>query len=451
MKFIDLFAGLGGFHLALRDLGHECVFASEIDETLKDLYQKNFGLHPAGDIRLIDISDIPPHDILCAGFPCQPFSKAGMQNGLTDLEFGVLYKDILKVIKHRRPRYLILENVPNFEKHNKGKTWKYIAKLLRKEGYDPKFARLSPDDFGIPQIRERIYIVASTDLLDNFEWPRKSVGGSVSIDKFLEHNPKGARQLSEQVKRCLVVWQEFIDNVPKDERIPHPLWSMEFDATYPYEDTTPSRMTTAELRKYRGSHGKLLKRIEDRDDILKLLPSHARRDQGKFPKWKIEYIRKNREFYTRHKKWLSKWKRKIVEFPPSLQKLEWNCQSEKDRDINKYIIQMRPSGVRVKRRTTAPSLIAMTATQVPIIPWENRYMTPTECKRLQSMDKLKNLPESDNKAYEALGNAINVKVAKLVAKALVGEAAQTRNANHNVQVAPILTRIGQKAEARLTV
>jgi DNA (cytosine-5)-methyltransferase 1 len=454
MEFIDLFAGLGGFHLALRDLGHKCVFASEIDETLRDLYESNFGIRPAGDIRLVDVSEIPAHDILCAGFPCQPFSKAGAQNGLTDPELGVLYKEILKVIRHHHPRYLILENVPNFEKHNKGKTWRYIASLLRKEGYDPKFNKLSPNDFGIPQIRERIYIVGSTESLDGFQWPQpKGTDESMSIDSFLEQNPKDARVLPDQVKQCLAVWQEFLDKVPKNEKIPHPLWSMEFGATYPYEITTPSRMSMAELKKYRGSHGKLLKGVEDRERIFELLPSHARRDQEKFPDWKVEYIRKNREFYKRHKDWLSKWIPRIMAFPSSLQKLEWNCQSEKDREISKYIIQMRPSGVRVKRRTTAPSLIAMTATQVPIIPWENRYMTPAECQRLQSMDGengLKNLPESDNKAYEALGSAINVKVAKLVAKALVGEAVDNPISHSVAQLVTIPALTGREMEVSLT-
>ena len=112
----------------------------------------------------------------------------------------------------------------------------------------------------------------------------------------------------------------------------------------------------------------------------------------------------------------------IREFPSSLQKLEWNCQGEKSRVIRKYILQLRPSGVRVKRPTTAPSLVAMTATQVPIISWEDRYMTPDECKRLQSMggkNGLRMLPGTDSGAYKALGNAINVKVAVQVAKALL--------------------------------
>ncbi len=178
------------------------------------------------------------------------------------------------------------------------------------------------------------------------------------------------------------------------------------------------------LIRYRGTHGQLLSVAANLEQLLKLLPSHARTDQDVFPDWKIAYIKKNRDFYARHRSWLDDWIPKIHEFASSLQKLEWNCQSEKNRNIRSYILQIRPSGVRVKRITTVPSIVAMTQTQVPIIAWENRFITPVECLRLQSMDGrkgLKFLPKSDSKAYEALGNAINVKVAMLVAKALVGQ------------------------------
>ena len=448
MDFIDLFSGLGGFHLALHELGHRCVFASEIDETLRDLYKKNFGIRPAGDIRSVDVSSIPRHDILCAGFPCQPFSKAGSQDGLADPVLGVLYEEILKVIKHHHPHFLIFENVPNFEKHNKGKTWEYIERLLREEGYDVRIHKLSPHRFGIPQIRDRVYIVGSRDQLDSFEWPTSDDSPTL-IDKYLESKPEDARKLPDQVKRCLAVWQEFLDYIPKDEKIIHPLWSMEFGATYPYEKTTPSRMSVKELKKFRGSYGQPLSGATDRKSLFKMLPSHARRDQRKFPDWKLEFIRKNREFYEKNKEWLDKWIPKIKEFPSSFQKLEWNCQGEV-RTIKNYIIQMRPSGVRVKRRTTAPSLVAMTATQVPIIAWEDRYMTPNECKRLQSMDDLKSLPESCNKAYEALGNAINVKVANLVTKALIVEIPKSYMEDV-LQLVPAATPAGQESEASLTL
>lgn len=452
MDFIDLFAGLGGFHLALRQLGHRCVFASEIDEELRRLYLINFGMMPEGDIRKLNIDTIPRHDILCAGFPCQPFSKAGAQDGLDDPELGELYKYILKVIERHHPTHVILENVPNLEKHNKGKTWEHIELQLRNQGYTVKLEKFSPDDFGIPQIRERVYIVCSLNGLDSFTWPEPfKKTQPLSIEPYLDDKPNGVRYVSEQVNRCIDVWQEFLDKIPANEKVLHPLWSMEFGATYPYEKAVPWRLTIDELKQVRGSHGVSLESVKTVEGALQLLPSHARPRNNKpdktvFPDWKVAYIKKNREFYVKNKSWLDEWIPKILEFPSSLQKLEWNCQGEK-RKIRDYIIQIRPSGVRVKRRTTAPSLVAMTATQVPIITWQNRYMTPGECQRLQSMDGpdgLKSLPTSDNKAYEALGNAINVKVAQIVARALVGEANGITTHRSVDQLARVLAGVGAR-------
>ena len=421
MRFIDLFAGLGGFHLALKNLGHRCVFASEIDESLQATYYENFGMTPSGDIRDVAVETIPSHDILCAGFPCQPFSKARDYSEPGDPELSELYLQILRVIRYHHPQFLILENVPNFEKHEDGQTWERVNDLLRGEGYSVRLAKLSPHEFGIPQIRQRIYIVGSLSSLGAFRWPEKSKT-KVSIDSVLDSCPEGARQIPEKVEQCLDVWQDFLNLVPKGEKIPHPLWSMEFGATYRYEDTTPWATDVETLRSQRGSHGVSLNQAETKEDMLALLPSHARAEQERFPDWKIAFIKRNREFYSRHRTWLDGWMEKIKEFPSSFQKLEWNCQ-ERDprkevRRIRDYVIQIRASGVRVKRKTTAPSLVAMTATQVPVIGWESRYMTPLECKRLQSMDEL-DLPTRNTRAYAALGNAINVKVAQLVAKALL--------------------------------
>ena len=128
-------------------------------------------------------------------------------------------------------------------------------------------------------------------------------------------------------------------------------------------------------------------------------------------------LKQNRTFYQRNQEWIKPWLPKILEFPPSYQKLEWNCKGEK-RDIWQYVIQFRASGVRVKRPTTAPSLIAMTSTQVPIIAWEKRYMTPREKSRLQSMNNLQFLTYSSTKAYEALGNAVNAEVVRRIAESL---------------------------------
>lgn len=129
------------------------------------------------------------------------------------------------------------------------------------------------------------------------------------------------------------------------------------------------------------------------------------------------------QFYEKHRDWLDEWMQQIKEYPSSFQKFEWNCQErnpqDEDRNISKYMIQTRPSGVRIKRPTTAPSLVAMASTQIPIVGWEDRYMTLDECKKLQSFDENFNLPESPGKAYSALGNAVNVEVAHRVAKSLL--------------------------------
>ncbi len=118
MKFVDLFSGLGGFHLAAKQLGGECVFASEINPVLQSVYKDNFGIKPVGDIRKIDPKDVPPHDLLCAGFPCQPFSKAGEQMGWKDAVRGTVFFNIVEILRYHQPKFIILENVAHFVKHD---------------------------------------------------------------------------------------------------------------------------------------------------------------------------------------------------------------------------------------------------------------------------------------------------------------------------------------------
>ncbi|MGO8849047.1 MAG: DNA cytosine methyltransferase [Isosphaeraceae bacterium] len=419
MQFIDLFAGLGGFHVALRRLGHECVFASEIDPTLQGLYSKNFGLDAHGDIRRVSLSEIPKHDILCAGFPCQPFSKAGRQKGLDCPRFGSLFDNVVEILKARKPEFIILENVPNLARHNGGATWTEMRTRLEQAGYEIDEHPLSPHQFGIPQIRERIYIVGCRSGLSGFRWPESKGKCPTSILSALETSPEDARPVTKKVIDCLNVWQRFVERYPKVEDLPtHPIWSMEFGATYPYESETPHAAGLRRLCWYKGSHGVALRDLP-REKRMLGLPSHARVETDEFPDWKIQFIRQNREIYRRNRAWLDKWMPDILPFPSSLQKLEWNCKGG-ERDIWKYVIQFRASGVRIKRPTSSPSLVAMTTTQVPIIAWEKRYMTPRECARLQSLSELQHLPTAITRAFEALGNAINADVVQLIASELLG-------------------------------
>ena len=421
LRFADLFAGLGGFHVALKRLGHECVYACELEPSLRSLYAENHGLAPDGDITDVEATSIPPHDILCAGFPCQPFSKAGDQLGYECPKQGKLFEKVAVIVAAHRPTFLLLENVPNFERHEGGKTFETLHSRLTELGYEVDSTRLSPHQFGIPQIRDRVFIVAQLGGLSGFKWPVKPKSAKPNLRSILDVRPAGAKPLSTQVVACLEAWQEFIQQFPKDEELPSfPIWSMEFGATYPYENDTPFASSERTLRKFCGSHGEPLAGLK-KDAMLAKLPSHARTAQDRFPLWKVQFIQQNREFYSRHRRWIDKWLPKILRFPPSLQKLEWNCKGE-ERDIWKYVLQFRASGVRVKRPQTTPSLIAMTVTQVPIIGWERRYMTARECAKLQSLDSLKKLPASDTAAYKALGNAVNAKLVEKVAFNLVGNA-----------------------------
>lgn len=278
---------------------------------------------------------------------------------------------------------------------------------------------LSPHQFDIPQIRERVFIVGSRKGLGGFAWPEPNLDSRLSIEDVLDEEPDKARPLSPRVKKCLAVWQRFIGRFPKREELPSfPIWSMEFGATYPHEEITPHAIRTRKLRAFRGSHGLPLGGLSA-SELMAALPSYARVAQECFPHWKVLFIRQNRELYQRHKRWIDGWLPDILEFPPSLEKLEWNCKGE-ERCIWKYVIQFRASGVRVKRPTTAPSLVAMTTTQVPIIAWQKRYMTPRECARLQSLGSLNYLPDVPTRAFKALGNAVNAEVLERVAGALLG-------------------------------
>ncbi len=437
-RFIDLFSGLGGFHVALEGLGGQAVFAAEWDPTLNTLYQANFGIPAWSDLNTLDSDkviarEIPDHDLLAAGFPCQPFSKAGDQLGFKDTSQGGLFFKVNQILRVKRPRWFILENVPNILRHDSGHTKLIILKSLESLGYAVDVKHFSPHEFGIPQVRNRAYFVGSLRAyggLHEFEWPHRHKEPT-SIANVLRKNVPIARAIPEQTLRAIDMWGDFLRRSPISLKLPSfPIWSMEFGATYPFESETPPGVW--DRRRSRGLSGMNLRGIFGFGlDGLKipeqkeLIPSHSRRDGDfEFPRWKCIFIRKNRDFYHDNREWIDPWLDlwQPWKLPSSYQKLEWNAQGE-ERNIDNFVLQVRASGIRVKRPSTAPSLIAFTQTQVPILganlAGQRRYMTPEECAQLQSLGGIA-LPSYDLDAYKALGNAVNTKVVRAIAGPLLG-------------------------------
>jgi modification methylase scrFIA len=175
-KFIDLFCGLGGFRIAFENAGGKCVFSSDIDEAVQKVYENNFGEIPHGDITKINASDIPDHDVLCAGFPCQPFSTAGRRLGFEDTR-GTMFFEVARILKEKKPTCFILENVKGLTNHDGGRTLDIILNTLDEIGYNVKYAVLNAKDYNVPQNRERWYCIGirkdNNYKIKDFEFPTK--------------------------------------------------------------------------------------------------------------------------------------------------------------------------------------------------------------------------------------------------------------------------------------
>ncbi len=379
MKFIDLFCGIGGFHQALSELGHKCVFASDIDENCRVVYENNYGLKPNGDITKVNEKDIPEHDILCAGFPCQPFSNAGNKKGFTETR-GTLFFDIERILKHHKTKYILLENVKHLIKHDEGNTWRTIRESLLKLGYilteEPTL--LSPNHIGIPQNRERVFIlgVHKSQLKKgikelHFDLPIKGTYPKTSIFSILEKNNTDKELLiSDYEKTALKAWNEFKTSIP-DKLSGFPVWVDEFGQNYNYDN---------------------------------------------LPDWKQKYIIKNRKLYNNNKKFIDKWikKYKVNEYKIREKKFEWQAGLNY-KSIYEVIVQFRQSGIRCKKPDFFPALVAMV--QIPVIPKLNRKLSVKEVAKIQSFKNFKPDPKP-SKAYKQFGNSVNVAVVKYLAEQL---------------------------------
>lgn len=431
MRFVDLFAGIGGFHQALVDpnIGGECVLAVEIDLACQRVYRANWPETPlVGDIRTLtrrpDGSDatrdeidraVPDHDLLCAGFPCQPFSKSGAQLGTRDETRGTLFFDIMEVVRAKLPRFVVLENVRNLAGPRHAQTLATIVRSLREVGYlvsdqpivfSPHL--LPPRLGGAPQVRERVFVVAerTTDhgqpqeLVGELLLGNRPVAGWDPADWRIEEILDPDATITDVTRYRLrpaelgwiEAWNAFVQEIPGDWLPGFPIWA----------------------------------------DCLTVEPTVS---EG-MPRWKVDFIRKNSEFYAAHRRVIEQWrkrqwgplKQRIDDFPPSRRKFEWQARSwqprREDRDLWDLVMHFRPSGIRVKPPTYLPALVAITQTSV--IGSRRRRITPAEVARLQGMDpKLFEAAEIDDvTAYRQLGNAVNVGVVRYVTEALLAASAR---------------------------
>jgi len=375
MRFIDLCCGIGGFHQALKSLGFECVMASDIDKECRRNYLENYGIEPRGDFTRLDISSIPAFDILCAGFPCQPFSKAGDRKGFNDAR-GNLFFDICRIIDYHKPAYILLENVRNLATHDHGNTWAVIKDTLVELNYHiyEKPLILNTLFFGIPQNRERVVILCKRRDLGPLpalpKMPKKKCAGLESI---LEDVVDDKYRLTGKLKIAEAVWQEFIDLCRANQiTIPRfPLWTDWWD----------------------------------RDTV----------DNPKYQNW----IDKNRAFYAQSPHIWDAWLKKARAQPlwvGAMRKMEWQVSSS-NLNMNEVLWTARGSGIRIKKTDYSPTLVAMS--MIPIYGPQSRMLTPRECARLQSFPEDYIIHSNEKIAYRQFGNAVNVKMIEQCARFLI--------------------------------
>lgn len=380
-KFIDLFSGIGGFHQAMTLNNGQCVLAADIDNNCNVVYQKNYGINSRNDVTKLQMKDIPNHDVLCAGFPCQSFSKAGKQKGIHDTR-GTMFFEIERILRAKTPKYIMLENVRNLVSHDNGKTWKIIKNVLVNIGYrlvsEPII--LSPHQFGTPQFRERIFIIGKYDPLNRkvpikIDLKNLLTKNHNSVYKVLDENVTNEKYLINEYERMtLNLWNEFYQII-NPKILGFPIW-------------------------------------------LEYLSNKITNNY--FPEWKNAIIAKNNQLYLENKKAIDNWKKtykkEIKNLAPSHQKFEWQAGTSIN-SIWDGIIQFRPSGIRVKRPDVFPALVAIV--QIPIIGKYQRRLTESECARLQNFKEDFIFDENMQQAYKQFGNSVNVKIVNFLFNQLI--------------------------------
>ena len=384
--FIDLFSGIGGFHQALNNINARCVFACDIDEKCRVTYEENYKIKPESDITKVDIKQIPKFDILCGGFPCQPFSKAGFQKGFED-DRGNLFFNMCEIIKHHKPKYLIMENVRNLSSHDNGNTWnviKYHINLLGYYTYEEPVI-LNTLHFHVPQNRERVIIMCKRKELGELpelpEIPDKpKLDLNKTINDFIYSNESEENKkytISGKLKVVENVWNQFIQLMIKHGvAIPKfPIWTEWWDNDLTEDDEFYEKYTS--------------------------------------------WIDKNREFYNNNKSFLEPWlttSRRNPHWFGAVRKFEWQAGDLLANDsMNTVLWSARGSGIRVKRPDYIPTLVAMS--MIPVYGPESRKLTPKELLRLQSFpDGFKYIEKN---IYKQVGNAVNVKMIERCARFLI--------------------------------
>lgn len=346
--------------------------ASDIDEAAIAVYKKNYGMDSGINVRDIKDNDVPDHEVLCAGFPCQAFSKAGKREGFMDQIRGTLFFEVARILKAKHPKYIMLENVRNLVSHDNGNTYKTICETLTGLGYRiPKEPLiLSPFQFGVPQVRERVYIPGVYDPEHSNEpieivFDRLLEKKDNSIDDVLDPTESDPfYSIPKHTVEVLTAWDEFYHGVDL-KVIGFPVW-------FEYFKTTSI--------------------------------------DPELPDWKRDFIRKNQELYQRNKPFIDAWIKKwngLKDFNPTERKFEWQCGTSVN-SIWDAVIQSRPSGIRVKRPEVFQALVALV--QTPIIGKYRRRLSVREAARLQSFPDSFIPDENKQQAYKQFGNSVNITV-----------------------------------------